>query len=139
MCIIVDNCVAAPLLLSKSPVQLWLLGTKDNPRLVVGGQLTWELSGNAGVQKLLVELNRAGRLRIFRHIPPTTLGVSNDRHILALAMASGARTLCTSDRALMADFRNSAIINRPRGKVYTKPDHKRLLGHTPSSCGVKSE
>ena len=44
---------------------------------------------------------------------------SNDVHVLALALVSGARLLYTNDAALIMDFKNSKVIANPRGKVYT--------------------
>jgi len=61
---------------------------------------------------------------------------SNDHHILALAIATGARTLATNDNALATDFKNKQIIDRPRGSIYRDPEaHRHLLRHTPS-CGI---
>lgn len=60
---------------------------------------------------------------------------SNDSHIIALAQESGARLLFSNDSMLQTDFKNSGLLNSPRGKVYTtkchkefRPAHKRLLG-----------
>ena len=60
---------------------------------------------------------------------------SNDQHVLALALVSGARLLYTNDAALIADFKNRQIVANPRGKVYTTAEnsevtnaHRRLLG-----------
>lgn len=44
---------------------------------------------------------------------------SDDPHILALAVVSGARLLYSNDRLLQHDFKNLALINQPRGKVYS--------------------
>ena len=44
---------------------------------------------------------------------------SDDEHIIALAQVSGARLLYGNDRALQQDFRDAALISRPRGKVYS--------------------
>ncbi len=66
----------------------------------------------------------------------TAICGSNDHHILALAIVSGARTLATDDNPLAADFRNKRIIDQPRGSIYRHPaKHRRLLRHT-SSCGI---
>ena len=54
-----------------------------------------------------------------RH-PETAAAKSNDRHILAMALASGARLLYTKDGRLSRDFRNPAIINNPQGVVYSR-------------------
>ena len=59
---------------------------------------------------------------------------SNDVHVLALALVSGARLLYTNDTALIDDFGNREIVARPRGKIYTTARntavtdaHRRLL------------
>ena len=44
---------------------------------------------------------------------------SNDSHVIALALVSGARLLYSNDRALGDDFRNRDLIKNPPGKVYT--------------------
>jgi hypothetical protein len=102
-----------------------------------------ELCKVGAVQRLLVALSRAGRLRRFDELDERKLSHradvrSNDPHVLALAVASGARTLVTSDGDLTTDFRNPKIIHGPRGSVYQHPaKHGHLLRHTPKSCGVK--
>lgn len=117
------------------------------PRLVASGLLKRELAKLKNVQRYLVELERAGRLRSAdaEHLGKVEARLrlegrcaSNDSHVLALAIVSGARSLATFDEALTEDFKNLAIIHSPRGSVYRDPDlHGHLLGHTPSSCGVK--
>jgi len=52
---------------------------------------------------------------------------SDDIHILALARAGGARLLYTEDKDLKKDFKNKAIIDDPRGKIYSGAKNKRLL------------
>ena len=138
MCVIVDNNVAATLLLGATPVRQWLFGQTGKPRLVLGGKLDSELRRNLEVLRQLVELERAGRLRVVQPaIHPKIAGLcrSNDTHVIGLALASGARTLCTDDRDLIQDFRNPKIIKAPRGNVYSKLAHRRLLRHT-GSCGM---
>jgi hypothetical protein len=49
-----------------------------------------------------------------------------DRMLLGLARASGARILATNDDQLTDDFRNRAIIDPP-GAVYRKPAHNAAL------------
>ena len=46
--------------------------------------------------------------------------MSNDFHIIALAQLAGARMLYSRDRELHQDFRNSKLVDRPRGKVYPR-------------------
>jgi hypothetical protein len=115
------------------------------PRLVAAGKLPQELAANDKVRKKLAELDRAGRLRrpdterlrtVEQRLQTTATSASNDLHVPALAIVSGARTLATDDNALAADFRNKRIIDNPRGKIYRDPAvHGHLLCHT-SSCGI---
>jgi hypothetical protein len=147
MCLIVDANAGGVFLARESPILTWLFGPTSEPRLVVGGKLKIELTRNAHVTRRLVQLERAGRLRPVpttdlereeRHLNRQGHCCSNDLHVLALARISGARTLATEDGDLTTDFRNKLIIDSPRGRVYRDPDtHAHLLGHTPSSCGVK--
>jgi hypothetical protein len=147
VCLIVDANVAARFLSQPNPVIHWLLGERGNPRLVAAGKLRKELARHADVTRLLVRLEQAGRLRSVEasglrqeeaRLHAAGLCVSNDHHILALAILSGARTLATDDNGLADDFKNARIISRPRGKIYRDPAaHARLLRHTPASCGVQ--
>ena len=43
---------------------------------------------------------------------------SNDAHIIALAIVSGARLLYSRDQVLHQDFRDKTLIDNPRGKIY---------------------
>jgi hypothetical protein len=114
--------------------------------LVAAGKLKSELVMIQDVRLYLVQLERAGRLRSSfsgqaLHQKENLLRkdgtcLSNDLHVLALALVSGARTIATMDGALAKDFRNKAILRNPRGSVYRNPNkHGHLLRHT-SSCGV---
>jgi hypothetical protein len=97
---------------------------------------------------LLIQLDRAGRLRSAdeirlrqeeRRLRASGICRSNDSHVLALAIVSGARTLATFDQALTDDFRDAEIVNGPRGSVYRDPvTHAHLLKYTPTSCGVRA-
>ena len=117
----------------------WL--TSSHGQLVVGGDLLHELRGNSAFLTWFRTAINSARVR---HVANDSLAPhldelasktckSNDRHVLALAAASGARLLYTNDRALMDDFRDGAILSSP-GKVYTTgrsksvtATHKRLL------------
>ena len=44
---------------------------------------------------------------------------SNDAHVIALALVSGARLLYSNDKDLGNDFGNKKLIKNPQGKVYT--------------------
>ena len=147
VCLIVDANAAGQFLAKKSPVTDWLFGDKGVPRLVAAGKLVKELARLDSVRRLLATLNRAGRLKsadaaLRREEVRLRDGRqcrSNDIHVLALALVSGARTLATFDHALANDFRDAKLIKRPRGRIYRDPEnHAHLLRHTPTSCGVRS-
>jgi hypothetical protein len=147
MCLIVDNDVAhwvfgAPLSVDAVPIWQWL---KKDGKLIFGGKLEAELKENHAIRRLLVQLERAGRA--FRPsvtevnvqqeaLQRTGLVRSNDPHVLALAAVTGARTLVTSDRMLMADFRNRRLLS-PRGRIYRRALHRKLLVHTPGCQGYR--
>jgi hypothetical protein len=145
VCLIVDANVAPRFLVQSSAVIDWLFGERGAPRLVAAGKLREELAKNDGVRRQLVQLDRAGRLRSAdpewlqreeRRLRAVGVCVSNDLHVLALAIVTGARTLATDDNALAADFKNKRIMDGPRGKIYRDPArHGPLLCHT-SSCGI---
>ncbi len=148
MCLIVDANVAGVFLARPSAIRKWLAGRTGRPRLVAAGKLKSELVMIQDVRLYLVELERAGRLRFNfsdkalhakeNLLRKTGMCVSNDLHVLALAIVSGARTVATRDQALGKDFRNKAVVHGPRGSIYRDPTkHAHLLRHT-SSCGVQA-
>lgn len=51
---------------------------------------------------------------------------SDDPHVIALALVSGARLLYSNDRALQQDFADKQLVDDPRGKVYTTRIHKKF-------------
>jgi hypothetical protein len=123
------------------PVLDWL--ENGDGCLVVGGQLAAELDRLDVARRYVLALLRAGKARKIpddavtlheREVGETRLCRSNDLHVLGLACASGARTLCTQDRELQRDFRNPRIMSNPRGSIYLRPAHARLLKHGPA-CG----
>ena len=120
----------------------WLASPRG--QLVVGGDLLRELGRNRGFVRWLGAATRVGRAR---SIPNEAVNAradevrrgdtcrSDDEHVLALALVSGARLLYTNDAALIVDFKNREIVANPRGKVYTTAEnkevtnaHRRLLG-----------
>ena len=119
----------------------WLSSPRG--QLVVGGKLREELSRDRRLVLWLRSALRNGRARsvadeaVDGHATDLRReGVckSNDLHVLALALVSGARLLYTNDTALIDDFGNPEIVARPRGKIYTTAKstnvtdaHRRLL------------
>jgi hypothetical protein len=148
VCLIVDANVAGLFLARSSAIRKWLGGRNGDPRLVAAGKLKSELVKIQEVRLYLVELERAGRLRSSfsadaLHQKENRLrkgGIcrSNDLHVLALALVSGARTIATTDGSLAKDFKNKNIISKPQGSIYRHPgSHGHLLRHT-SSCGIRT-
>ena len=150
MCVIVDTNVAslvfnAPAKAEFIPLIEWITQPKQNGKLVVGGQLLRELENNHAILRFLKTLEQAGRVRRInqstveeeqKRVMESTFCVSNDHHVIALARVSGARTLCSHDSNLHADFTNPQLVNKPRGKVYQNHTHAPLLKHT-KSCKQK--
>ena len=144
MCVIIDANFAH--LISSSPpdidfipVKTWLLD-KDGC-LVTGGKLSEELYKLKRVKHFILTLSRAGKAKIYpfhvlnaekSEISKLGINCSDDLHIIALARISGARTLCSRDKNLHKDFKNTTLINNPKGKIYQNQGHEHLLQHTPS-------
>lgn len=109
----------------------WLL-RPGGGTLALGGELRNELSDNGrnlGFMNAYRQLRLDGRVK--EEVPDGEVDTetsalkrqrvcrSNDAHVLALARLSGARLLFSNDRALQEDFKDSRIVNSPRGKVFT--------------------
>ena len=105
----------------------WLSSGKG--KLVVGGEkLEKELDRVPKFRMWAIQAQLSGRLinkgkdRIdqeAKKIKENSGLQSDDPHIIALAQVSGARLLFSNDKDLQDDFGNPAIINNPRGKVYS--------------------
>ena len=105
----------------------WLM-KPNGGTLVAGGKLLKELNNSWAFQQVFSNRLQAGRARRIRDeavddITQTLVGGgdtrSDDEHVLALALVSGARLLFTNDRALQQDFGDPRLIHDPRGSVYT--------------------
>ena len=98
-------------------------------RLASGGRLHEELrAASEGFRRWAAAARGAGQLRIFddqtvqaqvERFEAHPERRSNDSHILALATVSGARLLYTNDEALQQDFTDRALVNSPRGRVFS--------------------
>lgn len=110
--------------------------TEGGAKLVYGGtKLLGEYKKVATAWRMIVALDRAGRTRKVSDsevdAKESELKVagqlqSDDPHVIALAMISGVRLLCSHDANLHADFTNPNIL-RPRGSVYQNASHKHLI------------
>lgn len=112
--------------------------------LVVGGKLGQELDkGSPRFRESAKRWKQSGRLiqvddgkvnTRTEELRRADACKSDDPHIIALAQIGRVRLLYSNDKDLQKDFRNKALIDNPRGKVYTTlcrkefmPVHKRLL------------
>lgn len=146
MCAIVDVNVTSEVFGNpRPPAGQMFLEWLESPRgqLVIGGRLRTELNRNERLLGWLKSATRFGRVRTVsdddvderaKRLRREGICTSNDEHVLALALVSGARLLYTNDNALIADFKNREIIADPRGRVYTTAKgaavtsaHRRLL------------
>lgn len=105
--------------------------------LVHGGRLTQEYRV-AGVLKVIALLSQSGKaFRVSDELIDAQLAeigdlcASNDDHVIALARADRRRAhlLCTDDEALKTDFKNKALIDSPRGTIYSPTRHKQSLAN----------
>jgi len=143
MCIIVDANVFHRVLRSADdpdyyPVQHAIFGKHSGvQRLILGGTVcAEELKKDEVASRIVLRLDQMGRVQLVSSssvdaeaatLASQALCKSNDHHVIALARIAGARILCSADGALVADFKNKALIDNPRGRVYSKPSHRRLL------------
>jgi hypothetical protein len=145
VCVIVDNDVVALALTSSDPAYAPLRSAIFGGRhkLVHGGKLTREYVSNRRLSSLLKVLDERGLSRIVRDgaIAPLEAALvasnacsSNDTHVIALAQASNTRLLCSEDKALMDDFHDKALLDKPRGRVYRDRTHSHLVKQQCRSC-----
>jgi hypothetical protein len=141
MCLIVDANVAArvfavPYNDDFRPIWEWI--ENRGGKIVYGGQNKVELERIVVVRKRLFGLWKAGRAipvpaeRVSAEQRPVNASGrcrSDDPHVIALARASGARVLCTEDGNLEKDFKDLQLVPRPRGAIYKRKSHRRLLKH----------
>jgi hypothetical protein len=110
----------------------WLDGNRG--KLVVAGKNLTELMHNGNFRRWFLEARRlTGRVRQIaraqvevqeEELRRSGLVRSDDEHVLALALVSGARLLYSNDGNLKNDFSNAGIVQRPKGWVYTRQESK---------------
>jgi hypothetical protein len=144
MCLIIDANLTHQILTQPpdddfKPVLDWLTLPSQNGQLVTGGKAADELLKMGAPRRFIRALAQAGRLRLIPKasvyaeqaiVLATDLCKSDDPHIIALARVSGARVLCSYDKALHADFKNPNLVSKPRGKIYQNATPRHLLQHT---------
>lgn len=109
---------------------------RGDAKLVCGGELKREYQRMENFWRYFISLDRQGRARLVNDSKvdqETTrqrqrnVCTSDDQHVIALAVVSGARLLCSGDNLLCDDFRNPRIVANPRGNIYRKPRHINLI------------
>lgn len=138
MCAILDANVAAQVFGAERPEAGrafldWI--DSGRVRLVIGGRLLRELDHIREFRKWRGQAVLAGRIMLLndeavddraRQLGQENACRSDDEHVIAVAQLGGARLLYSNDSDLQDDFRNKALIDRPRGKVYSTRDHDDL-------------
>ena len=117
-----------------------------------GGSLVYSTHGKFGrelerlgskARKALEDMGSRGEARLVRddRLPEVenTLRegnecVSDDYHILALAICSHARVLHTDDNDLKKDFKNRMIIQGRKGKIYSRSSKRNRKLLSASAC-----
>lgn len=163
MCAILDADVAGQVFGEDRPEAGWEFFnwiSSGRGRLVAGGRLLAELDRTKAFREWRQQAVLAGRLRLVsdraveeqtRRLEQESSCRADDKHIIALAMVSGARLLYSNDRKLGNDFRDRSLIENPPGKVYTtrkdknappefdytkfRRRHRRMLDS--SACGTR--
>lgn len=131
-----DNNVAAEFFCESTPdlQSLRQAVLSSTCRLYYGGDLRREYFRSEKVRRKLKLLDQAGRAKAVSDAAVDTKTaevkpqcVSDDPHVIALAIVSGARLLCSRDQALHTDFDNPQLIHSPRGYVYQNASHEHLI------------
>ncbi|MYN63918.1 MAG: hypothetical protein F4X11_02640 [Acidobacteria bacterium] len=147
MCIIVDAnrlgaFLADPATEDAAPIRNWL---DRGGRIVysTGGAFATEVGYRTRAK--LLSYAQAGKAKLIpadqfaedeRAMRDSTDRRSDDPHVLALARWTGVRLLYTGDPGLIADFKNKKLVDRPRGKVYSRAANASLLTRTACTLHV---
>ena len=125
MCIVIDANKAADFCKQERPYLRTLLQwVNSGGRIASGGRLEVELYKVHAMKGLLIEWSRAGKLI---RISPERIAqrealvrnrcVSNDPHVVALAIESRAHIVVTADRNLIKDLKNLELVGSKR-RIY---------------------
>ena len=114
-------------------------------RVAIGGKLREELYKQSYAQRWFKDAIRSNIIRnvddkavnnLAKKLERQRVCESDDQHIIALAKQSGARLLYSNDIDLRKDFTNKALIDQPRGKIYSTlrnsrftDTHRKLLNN----------
>ena len=138
MCAVLDANISGELFARDRPPIADLFFSWMNQRglIVVGGEQLHELQRNENASKWLLQGRLAGNVQEapldlvndkIEELRRRSDLLSDDHHVLAVALVAGARLLFSNDRNLQADFTNRDIVDPP-GKVYTSAPVSRKSG-----------
>jgi hypothetical protein len=146
VCLILDtnrfgDALSEPPLPAYVPLLRWLTDPDGDGGVVFGGtKYRHEIDQFDKARRFFVNRWRAGRAHLVDketvdaeevRLRAAKACASDDEHVVALARISGARVVCTEDRALWKDIRDKKLLDHPRGRVYRAAGHGRLLRHDP--------
>lgn len=103
--------------------------------MVVGGRLKSELCKLYEIKRILRALDQAGAVRFVSDTDVDAAELkyqndsrlaSDDPHVLALASITNTKLLCSKDKNLHIDFKNSELITQPTA-IYCSDAHKNLI------------
>ena len=142
MCVVIDANKAADFCKQEHPyLKMLLQWVNAGGRIASGGRLEVELYKVQAMKGLLIEWSRAGKLIKIsaekiaqREALVRECCVSDDPHVVALAIESKAHIIVTEDKNLIKDLKNIRLVGSRR-KIYKEnsksPDridrHRALL------------
>ena len=139
MCAIIDASVAGEVFGSNRSAagkEFFDWVNQRHGRLVAGGKLLEELNKTPArdwARQALI----SGQLRavddndveaMTNELRRQQVCRSNDLHVIALALISGARLLYSNDEDLQYDFKAKSLIDKPRGRIYSTLHSKDITG-----------
>jgi hypothetical protein len=145
MCLIVDTNLAADFFCGTNaalaPLRKAVMEDASCCLCYGGSKLRREYLRSPKIMKIIVALDQAGRAKSVRDsLVDKRMDLvsgqcsSDDPHIIALAVESGARLLCSHDIELHRDFTNPVLINNPKGQVYQNSTHGHLIRKHAKHC-----
>jgi len=134
MCLLVDANICGDFFNRRGAFSIAFDWVHEKGCLVYGGQLKKELEQNPMAERILTVWYQSGHA--YRE-DDEAISIkakqirnsccSTDPHILAVAILSKSRLLCTNDGNLIKDFTGNRIITNPKGKIFRYSSHRHLL------------
>ena len=134
MCIIIDTNMQGKYMdpndADMRPVRNWINDRSKRGRIVYSKTTDFERETLNQFKKQFVALSRSGKLKMIdtkqvtakqKELKKQNKLISNDPHIIALALVARAKVLVSSDQNLHNDFKQIG------GSVYQTAQHKHLL------------